>query len=131
MSIINKKLNGKRVEKDKFEKWVMEAMELLPAIFRKKLQNITIIIADVPSKQLSKQYPNQLPLIYLGLYQGVPLTKKRIYHPYVFPDKIMVFRQSIEKLCSSEKQMREMVIKTVFHEIGHYFGLSEKELKEE
>lgn len=118
------------MEKDKFEKWVQEAIDSLPQIFRKKLNNIQITVEDWPPLELSRRYHFHYPLIFLGLYQGIPLPKRGIYYSNVLPDKITIFRCPIEKLCSSEKDMRQMVVKTVLHEIGHYFGLSEVELKE-
>lgn len=116
--------------KDKFERWVEEAIESLPSTFRKKLQNINITVEDWPPVELSKRYPSQHPVLFLGVYQGIPLIKRGIYYSNVLPDKIIVFRRSIEKICSSEEDMRQVVTKTVLHEIGHYFGLSEAELRE-
>ena len=117
------------MEKDKFETWVNEAIESLPSAFREKLSNIEIAVEEKPPDTLFKQGVHLPPLVVLGLYRGVPLPKRRIYSPYAFPDKITIFRHSIDKLCSSEMEMKEMVIKTVLHEVGHYFGLSEEELK--
>ncbi len=92
------------MEKDKFEKWVVEAIESLPSIFRKRLQNIEIIVEDWPPVELSKRYSFQHPVLFLGVYQGIPLTKRGIYYSNVLPDKIMIFRRSIEKICSSKKE---------------------------
>jgi len=116
-------------KENKIEKWVREAIESLPLIFREKLQNIQIVVEDEPRVKLSKEY-FQHPVILLGLYQGVPLIKRRIHHTFIFPDKITIFRHPIEKMCSSDKKRRELVIKIFLHELGHYFGLSEKELRE-
>jgi len=116
------------MEKDKFEKWVREAIESLPPIFRKKLHNIEITIQDYPPANLGKGYPFR-PL-FLGLYQGVPLIKRGIYYSNVLPDRITIFCRPIEKICSSEEEMRKVVVETVLHEVGHYFGLKERELRE-
>ncbi|HDN85391.1 MAG TPA: metallopeptidase family protein [Candidatus Aerophobetes bacterium] len=118
------------MEKDKFEKWVLEAIDSLPQLFKEKLNNIHITVEDWPPVEFNRRYRFYPPIIFLGLYQGVPLPKRGIYYSSVLPDKITIFRRPIEKLCPSEEKMREMVIKTVLHEIGHYFGLSEEELKE-
>ena len=118
------------MEEEKLEKWVEEAIELLPPLFRSKMQNVAIVVQDFPPRELSKRYPRQPPLVVLGLYQGIPLTKRRIYHSCVLPDKITIFRRPIESVCSSEKEQKKVVIRTVLHEIGHYFGLSEKDLRE-
>ena len=118
------------MEKDKFEKWVLEAIDSLPQVFRKRLNNIHITVEDWPPVELLRRHNFHSPVIFLGLYQGIPLTKRGVYYSNVFPDKITIFRRPIERLYFSEEKMREMVIKTVLHEIGHYFGLSEEELRE-
>lgn len=116
-------------EEKKFEKWVREAIESLPSIFKEKLGNIQIIVENEPGVNLSKKFPPPYSTFFLGLYQGVPLIKRGVYSNPMFPDKITIFRRPIERICSSEKERREVVIKTVLHEIGHYFGLGEEELR--
>lgn len=114
---------------DKFQRWVRETVESLPPAFKEKLQNIQIIVEDEPGVKVIKKYSSRYPASLLGLYQGVPLVKRRVYSTNMFPDKIIIFRRPIEKRFPSKKKRREAVIKTVLHEIGHFFGLSERELK--
>ena len=116
------------MQEDKFKKWVREAIESLPVVLRKKLYNVEITVEDSPRGEIHKNKP--LPYIILGLYQGVPLNKRGVFHTHFFPDRITIFCQQIEKLCASEEEMRELVIKTTLHEIGHYFGFNERELRE-
>ena len=112
------------MKKDKFVKWVKEVIESLPKIFKEKLDNVEIIIEDEPPFSLSGS------VCLLRLYQGVPLIKRGVYFRNILPDRIIIFRHSIERICSSEEEMKETVTKTLLHEIGHYFGLSEEQLKE-
>lgn len=112
---------------DKFERWVEEAIQALPWVFRKKLKNIEITIKDHPPLDLQKRFPDKF--LFLGVYQGIPLTQRRVYHTGSFPDRITIFRDPIERVCSSESQMRRLVHETVLHEIGHYFGLNEEDLR--
>ena len=72
-----------------------------------------------------------LPIsLLLGLYQGVPLDKRGHYYAGVLPDKITLYQKNIETVCRNEKDMILEIQKTLLHELGHYFGISEKRLRE-
>ena len=116
------------MKEDKFVKWIREAIEYLPVHLKEKLSNIEITVKDMPGKE--DPVRDFSSSFVLGFYEGVPLGRKRMFHMITFPDRITLFSRQIEKVSSSEKEMRELTIKTTLHEIGHYFGLSEKELLE-
>ena len=100
-------------------------MEQLPEEFARKLENIDVTIEDVPARQKAGSR-----MILLGLYQGVPLEKRSHYYAGVLPDKITLFQKNIEAVCRSRDEMIEQIKKTLLHEIGHYFGISDKRLRE-
>lgn len=112
----------------KFRKLVGEAMDSLPKEFADKLNNVAVIVEDLPTPyQLRKsKLPPQVLL--LGLYEGVPQTKRGIYYSSV-PDKITIFKNAILQVSSTEEEVRAEVKSTVIHEIGHHFGLSDAELR--
>ena len=66
----------------------------------------------------------------LGLYHGVPLTKRGESYNLVAPDKISIYQEHIEAICSDDDEMREQIRKTVLHELGHYFGIDDDRLHE-
>jgi predicted Zn-dependent protease with MMP-like domain len=66
----------------------------------------------------------------LGLYQGVPLTSRTSHYAGVLPDRITIYRQAICSLCHSEAEVADQVRRTVIHEIGHHFGISDERLDE-
>ncbi|MDD5270480.1 MAG: metallopeptidase family protein [Candidatus Omnitrophica bacterium] len=100
-----------------FEALVVEAVEGLPDEFKKKLENIDIVIEDGKPGRL------------LGLYQGVPLSERTHYYGNVLPDKITIFRNNIKNICRTDGEIKEAVRRTVIHEIAHYFGLSDDHMK--
>jgi predicted Zn-dependent protease with MMP-like domain len=100
-----------------FEKLVIEAAESLPDEFKKKLENIDIVIEDGKPGPL------------LGLYQGVPLSQRMYYYSNVMPDKITIFKNNIESMCRTDDDIKEAVRRTVIHEIAHYFGISDEHMK--
>jgi len=65
-----------------------------------------------------------------GLYEGVPLTERSSHYGMVLPDKITIFRQPIEAYCRSEEEIRQMVRRTVLHELAHHFGIPDQRLRE-
>ncbi len=65
----------------------------------------------------------------LGLYEGVPHSSRGANYTSVLPDKITIFKNSIEIVAKTEEEIKAQVRSTVMHEIGHHFGLSEEELK--
>lgn len=111
------------MNKEKFEKIVKEGIAQIPEKFLKKLDNVDIVIEDEPSSyQLRKLKSRNLRLF--GLYQGVPQTK-RYHYGQVLPDKITIFKKSIEEVAQSEAEIKEIAKNTIWHEIAHHFGMSE------
>ena len=118
-----------RVSRERFEELAEMALETLPEEFRKYFTNITIIIEDHPGEQDTKRLNVKKDFL-LGLFSGVPYHRKGGFFeiPYPLPDKIILFQKNIENICSDENELIEQIRKTLIHEVGHYFGLSESEL---
>ena len=116
------------MDEKKFEKMVEEALESLPQGFKDKLNNVAVTIEDSPSNSLLNQMGLPSWALLFGVYQGVPQTKRGIYYSAP-PDKITIFKHSILRVSRTPEQVRAQVRATVIHEIGHHFGLSDKELK--
>jgi predicted Zn-dependent protease with MMP-like domain len=116
------------MERVKFEEYVTEAVKDLPKFFKKKMENISIIIEDFPSIDVQNQMHHG-PYGLLGLYQGIPYTKRNTWYSNVMPDKIIIYQKPIERIAVTEEEIKDLVRKVVMHEIGHYYGLSEEELR--
>ena len=109
-----------RVKRERFEDLVVEALDSLPAQFATAIENVAVIVED-------RSPGNSL----FGLYQGVPLTRRGpSSYSGVMPDRITLYQETICSVCSSEAEVIALVRKTVIHEIGHYFGISDPKLKE-
>ncbi len=114
--------------KEEFEKIVEEEIEAVPKKFLEKLKNVDICIEDEPTPfQLKKLKAKKGSLIF-GLYEGIPQTRRR-YYAQVLPDKITIFKKSIEKIAKSEEEIKKRVKNTVWHEIAHHFGMSERQVR--
>ncbi len=119
-----------RTSKERFEELVEKAVDTLPKEYVKYFSNITIVVEDYPGPEDTKRLNLHGGLL-LGLFSGVPYPHKGGFFdiPYPLPDKITLFQKNIEKICSTEEELIEQVQKTLIHEVGHYFGLSEGELR--
>lgn len=118
-----------KISKKEFEALVLEALKSFPEKFRQRLENIEIVIENSPKSSQFKKRGLQEDILILGLYQGIPKTK-RWYYQGVLPDKITLFKENIEKMAKTKEDLKEIIKKTIWHEIGHYFGLDEKRLRE-
>jgi predicted Zn-dependent protease with MMP-like domain len=104
-----------------FEQAVQDGLDALPADLRKAMSNVTIVIEDEP--------PDGEPL--LGLYQGVPLTRRTSGYAGAMPDKITIFRGPLERhYGASPDELRAMIKHVVLHEVAHHFGISDERLVE-
>jgi predicted Zn-dependent protease with MMP-like domain len=117
------------MKREHFVKVVEEALDSLPPEFRRRIRNVAVLVEDVPPSQPSPQ-PGQQRRLLLGLFHGVPTTKKSVFDLPAGPDHIVLYRKNIEAVCSSEAEVREQIRLTLIHELGHYFGMDENQLKD-
>jgi predicted Zn-dependent protease with MMP-like domain len=104
-----------------FEQWVEEAIDALPSDLRAAMSNVELVIEDEP--------PAGQPL--LGLYQGVPLTRRTSGYGAVAPDKISIYRGPLERLYGHDPiLLSDQIRRVVLHEIAHHFGISDERLRE-
>lgn len=104
-----------------FEDLVDDAIASLPDDLRTFMSNVAVVVEHEP--------PAGLPL--LGLYQGVPLTRRTSGYAAVPPDKISIYRGPLERLTGGDPdRLREQVRRVVLHEIAHHFGISDERLRE-
>jgi predicted Zn-dependent protease with MMP-like domain len=110
------------MERRKFEALVAQALHGLPRTFREKLTNVAIIVEDLPPREA------EAAGLLLGLFHGIPRTEKSVFSSSP-PDRIFLYQRNIEAVCASEADVRQQIRATLLHEVGHYFGLSEDELR--
>jgi predicted Zn-dependent protease with MMP-like domain len=104
-----------------FEQIVQDALDSLPAELRDRISNVEIVVDDEP--------PAGQPL--LGLYQGVPLTRRGTGYSGALPDKITIYRGPLERLYGYDPELlRAQIRHVVLHEVAHHFGISDERLIE-
>jgi len=117
------------MDRKSFEDLVVEAIIELPGEFQDKLENIDVVIVDKPTREQLAEMQIDRGTTLLGLYEGVPLTKRGGHYSMVPPDKITIFQRPIEAQCRGRKEIIREVQKVVRHEIAHYFGMDEASLR--
>ena len=117
------------MKREQFTKVVEEVLDTLPREFRKRIRNVAVLVEDRPRKQppLRSGKPAQL---LLGVFHGVPATKKSVFDLPTGPDYVVLYQKNIEAVCSSDAEIRKQIRLTVIHELGHYFGMDEEQLKD-
>ena len=120
------------MDREKFEEIVDRAFQALPKKFREAIENVEIVVEDQPSPDSNlNRYGVRRNEMLLGLYQGVPLPKRGVWYGSspILPDRISLFQRNIEAVCRTEVELEEKIYEVLFHEIGHYFGMSEEEIR--
>lgn len=107
------------IEPERFEEMVTEALDGLPDEFGSLMNNVAVLV----------EHREGRPGL-LGLYQGIPLTRRAAHYSGVLPDRITIYRQAICRICTTESDVVEQVRRTVIHEVGHYFGIGDAKLRE-
>src|SRR5215470_11965501 len=117
------------MKREEFIKVAEEALDSLPEEFRTRIQNVAILVEDYPPNQ-SPARPGKQRRLLLGIFHGVPATKKSFFDLPMGPAHIVLYQKNIEAVCPSEKEVRHQIRQTLMHELGHYFGMSEEQLRD-
>ncbi len=117
------------MKREHFVKVVEETLDTLPEEFRSRIQNVAVLVEDLPPNQRSVK-PGQRGRLLLCIFHGAPTTKKSKFDLPSGPDHIVLYQKNIEAVCSSEAEVREQIRLTVIHELGHYFGMTEEQLSD-
>jgi len=118
------------MDKNRFEKLVDEALESLPEDFKKRLENITVMVENKPSREVLRRMGIPPGSTLFGLYHGVPFTHRGPFYGNLPPDVIVIYQEPIVRFSATEEEIKQRVKDVVLHEVGHYFGLDEKDLRD-
>jgi predicted Zn-dependent protease with MMP-like domain len=108
---------------------VQGAYGRIPSRFRGRLKNVAMLVEAEPSAaQLAEAGVGPGGTL-LGLYQGRPLTQRSVFESFAMPDRITIFQGPHERLAHGEAHLKRMVEDTVWHEVAHYFGMDERQVR--
>jgi predicted Zn-dependent protease with MMP-like domain len=111
------------ISDEAFDRLITKAMDELPQDYIKGLDNVAILYADEPDEYQRENSHLHEHSILLGLYEGIPLTKRGSNYTFVLPDKITLFKLPILSVVNSDAELFEQIKRTLWHEIAHFYGL--------
>jgi predicted Zn-dependent protease with MMP-like domain len=123
------------MDRARFEELVAEALDSLPDEFRRRMKNVAVLVRDVPPEQRERERrmprPRSMPrTLILGQFVGTATTQKSFFNVPGGPDHVLLYQKNIEAICRSDDEIRYQVRQTLIHEVGHYFGMSEEQLRD-
>jgi predicted Zn-dependent protease with MMP-like domain len=125
------------MRRERFTDIVAEALDDLPAGFRRRMKNIAVLVEDVPAEQRARSRRKLPPprssqprTLVLGHFIGTATTEKSVFGVPGGPDHVILYQKNIEAVCGSEQEIREQIRLTLIHEVGHYFGMNEEQLRD-
>jgi predicted Zn-dependent protease with MMP-like domain len=113
-----------------FEACVAEALDALPPYFRARLDNVDVVVEDWPDRETLRLAGVSDPAALQGFYHGVPLTERTTHYGLIAPDMISIYRQPIQLNCRNDADVRALVRRVVWHEVAHFFGISDDRLRD-
>jgi len=119
-----------RLSKPAFGELVERALDELPAPFADFLAEVPVEVRDRPTAAQLRLVGVRKNSLLLGLYHGRPITQRSVEDSGRLPDVIYIFQEPIQQVSNSEEELTDQVRKTVLHEIGHHFGMTEHDLEE-
>jgi predicted Zn-dependent protease with MMP-like domain len=120
-----------RLSREEFEAIAEETFAHLPATFRDRVDNVVIVVQDYPAEEDLRAARIRSKYHLLGLYSGISYPHRSVWYGMspVTPDVIKLFQRNIEDLCTDLEELKGKIAEVLLHELGHYFGMSEEEIR--
>ena len=113
-----------------FEQLVSEAIDALPPVGKKAMQNVVFLVEPEVRKTKAEEIRIQRGQLLLGLYEGVSKLHRGSGYFAVLPDKITIFQRPIESLAGGNaEKLKKIVFDVVRHEVGHHLGFNEPDIR--
>ncbi len=108
------------ISDEEFDALVEEAFEEIPEALLENIDNLIFVVEDEPEDGTEL----------LGVYEGFSLTERDSTYFGQLPDRIVLFKGPLTRLCADEDELYEEIAITLVHELGHYHGIEEDRLHE-
>jgi predicted Zn-dependent protease with MMP-like domain len=117
------------VPPEAFQRLVTAAYDLIPDDFRVRMENIAVVVEPEPTAdQMARAHVPRGSTLF-GLYEGRPLTVRSVFDSFTMPDRITIFQGPHERAAKSPEHLAKLVEDTIWHEVAHYFGMNEAQVR--
>jgi predicted Zn-dependent protease with MMP-like domain len=118
------------VSENEFADLMEEQLQEIPEPFKSKIENLVFLVEPYPSQSDLNRVGLNDKYSLLGIYSGVPYLYRNTYYGNTTPDRIILFQKNIERYCNSKSELNNKIKEVLIHEIAHYFGMDEDEIRE-
>lgn len=106
-----------------------EVLQRMPAPFAAHLANIVLVVEEFADEETLAELEIEDPFGLTGLYHGQPVGEKGSTQSGAMPDRIHLYRRPIlDEWCDTGDTLQALITHVVVHEVGHHFGLSDKDM---
>jgi len=114
---------------EEFDRFVREAIDSIDPQFRRYLDEVPVIVENLPDESVVQRLnlPDRYSL--LGLFHGVPLNRRSVHAPDG-PSQIVLYRQNLLSIARSQQQLARQIRKTIIHELAHLLGMTEEQIRQ-
>lgn len=116
-----------RFSRERFEAWVGDAWDSIPATIRDEFSNLVIAVEDEPSDEQLEAAGVPPGNDLMGLYEGVPLDQRGWHYQMALPDRITLFQGPLERCADGD--VPQAIYETLWHELAHHLGMNEREVR--
>lgn len=117
-----------RIGRDEFAQLVTAALREVPEALRRYVDDVTVDVEQHPDAETCREAEIDDPSELLGFYRGTPFGERGQEEVGPVWNRITIYQRNIERVCRTRDEVVEQVRVTVFHELGHHFGLDEDDL---
>jgi predicted Zn-dependent protease with MMP-like domain len=118
-----------RLSHDEFERVVTRAGGMLPEEFRSCLDEVPVVVEDLPSEAVLTDEAPPLDPELLGLFVGTARTERTFAVAGIeAPPRILLFQRNLEKFARDDAELKREIARTLHHELAHYLGFEEDEM---
>jgi predicted Zn-dependent protease with MMP-like domain len=118
------------ISEAEFASLVEESLRELTPAFRRKLDEVPVIVDELPRREVLTAEDPPLPPDLLGLFVGRSLLERSHLDLPGVPEAIYLFRRNLLRFCADRDELKREVRVTVRHEVGHLLGMDENDLED-
>ena len=121
--------------RNRFDKQLDWVLERMPPLVHELIERVPLHVEDYPSDEVMDETGVEYIDDLCGLYTGIPIGQKSVWHSGTMPDVVTIYREGILSSAAdrhgriSIERLRAEIRKTILHELGHHHGLTEDDLR--